>query len=180
MAEATGEVGPQAAERSRRGGGVALAFALAALAACWNPIAAPFGLIVGAGAVVLAVRSLRRAPASRRVPAAALGLGIVAILASGALLVLAAGVVSTELPGEPVVKGRTPAELDQVLSEAAERTRSQRERARKELDRMTGSKPATGPSAGAPGHPSGAPAPAPSPDGGASGAAARAPGGAPP
>ena len=33
---------------------VALAFALAALAASWSPLAAPFGLLTGLGAAVLA------------------------------------------------------------------------------------------------------------------------------
>ena len=37
-----------------------LFFALAALVACWTPISAPFGLLVGLAATLLAVRAMRR------------------------------------------------------------------------------------------------------------------------
>jgi hypothetical protein len=124
------------AQPRRAGGGVALAFAIAALAASWNPIAAPFGLLVGVVAALLGARALRRAGGRRAVPAAALAMGVVAALASVVVLLLTAGAVGVELPGEPVVKGRTQAELDDLLSKAGERTRGQRERARKELDRL--------------------------------------------
>ncbi len=110
--------GEEAKPRRRAGGGVALAFAIAALAASWNPIAAPFGLLVGIAAAVLGARALRRAGDRRGVPATALAVGV-------------------DLPGEPVVKGRTQAELDEALSRAGERTRAARERASKELDRLT-------------------------------------------
>jgi hypothetical protein len=134
MAEAQAERG-----RGPRGG-VALGFAIAALAASWNPIAAPFGLLVGVAAMVLGARALRTA-GDRRLPAAALAIGVVAALASIVILLLTAGAVGVELPGEPVVKGRTQAELDQALDEARERTRAERERASKELDRLPGPGP---------------------------------------
>jgi hypothetical protein len=111
---------------------LALAFALAALAASWNPIAAPFGLVVAIGAAVLSARSLR-AGARRRVSGTALTLSILAIVASAAILVATAGGLGTELPGERVVKGRSVAELDRALSDAAGRTREERERAAREL-----------------------------------------------
>jgi len=112
--------------------GLALAFAIAALAASWNPIAAPFGLIVAVGAAVLSARSLR-AGGRRPLPVAALGLSILAFVASAAILVATAGGVGADLSGERVVKGRSVGELDRVLSEAAGRTRDERERAAREL-----------------------------------------------
>jgi hypothetical protein len=131
---------PVTQPRQRRRGGVALGFAICALAACWNPVAAPFGLVAGVGAAVLGFRALRGAGSSRRLPAAAISLGALAAVASVVILVLTAGAVGVELTGEPIVKGRTAAELEQVLSQAAERTRAQRERAGKELDKLAGSR----------------------------------------
>ncbi len=125
-------------------GGIALGFALAALAASWNPIAAPFGLVVGIAAAWLGARALRGG-GQRWLPAAAVGLGVLAALASVAILVLTAEAVSVDLPGEPIVKGRTQAELEQTLEEAGERTRMRRERAAGELDRLAGKRPDGGP-----------------------------------
>jgi hypothetical protein len=124
-------------ERAPRGG-FALGLALAALAACWNPFAAPFGLVLGISAAVLGARALRRAGGRRRVPAVALAVGALAAAASVTVLLLTAGAVGVEIPGEPVVQGRTRAEVEKVLSEAGERTREQRERAGKELQRRSG------------------------------------------
>lgn len=129
---------PEPPQRSRRRGVVALVFALAAAAACWNVIAAPLGLVVGLAATVLSVRALRRSPPPRRVPLVSLVVAVVASLTSAIVIGLTAGAVGIELPGEPVVKGRTQAELDEVLSQAAERTRVKRERARRELDAAGG------------------------------------------
>ncbi|HEX9289642.1 MAG TPA: hypothetical protein VF904_08965 [Anaeromyxobacteraceae bacterium] len=126
----------EAPARAGGRGGVALGFAVAALFASWNPIAAPFGLVVGIVAAALAARTLKQGAPRRRVPAAALAMGILAAVASVTVLLLTAGAVGVELPGEPVVKGRTPAQLNQVLADAAERTRAQRERATRELDRL--------------------------------------------
>jgi hypothetical protein len=131
-------MGDDRAQRGGRPGGrVALGFALAALAASWNPVAAPFGLVVGLAAALLAWRALRRV-ARTAVAAAALVVALAAVVASIAILALTAGAVGVDLPGEQVVKGRTSAELDQVLSQAAERTRAERERARHELDALAG------------------------------------------
>lgn len=130
---------------SRRQGWLALVFGIAAVAACWNPIAAPFGLVVGVVAIVLALRARRSR--GRRLALAALALSAVATVASIVVLVSTAGVVSVELPGEPVVKGRTQAELDQVLSESEERTRARREQAIRELDALGGAPDAGSPAA---------------------------------
>ncbi|GEJ58273.1 hypothetical protein [Anaeromyxobacter diazotrophicus] len=131
------EAEPAAAARVP-GARAALGFALAAAAASWNPFAAPFGLVVGIAASVLAWRALRRAGARRRIPAAALGLGLVAAIASAAVLAVTAGSVGADLPGQPVLKARTTEELDRTLAEAAARTRAERERARAELQRFGG------------------------------------------
>lgn len=127
-----------AAEQRVPGARAALGFALAAAAASWNPLAAPFGLVVGIAAAALAWRALRRAGTRRRMPAAALGLSLLAAIASAAVLAITAGSVGTDLPGEPVLKARTPEELDRTLAGAAERTRAERERARAELQRLGG------------------------------------------
>ena len=152
-------------------GRAALAFALAALAACWNPFAAPLGLIVGIAAAVLAYRALRRAggPGRRRIAAAALALSLLAVMASALLLAVTAGTVGVDLPGEPVLRARTPEEVERVLSGAAERTRPERERARDELERLTGA------TRGASG---GGVAPAAATDGGGAATSAPADGGA--
>jgi hypothetical protein len=132
-----GEPEPSPTHPPRRAAGrgrarLALAFAVAALAASWNPIAAPFGFVVAIGAALLSIRSLR-AGGRRRLTVAALCLSILAFVASGAILVATAGSVGTELSGERVVKGRSAEELDRALSEAASRTRAERERAAREL-----------------------------------------------
>jgi len=135
---------------------VAFGFALAAAAASWSPLAAPFGLVVGLAAAALSWRALRRGGA-RRWSAAALGLSVLAVIASALVVVTTAGSVGADLPGQPVLKARTAEELDRTLSQAADRTRAERERARAELERLTGGArdaggaPAARPDAGAPG-----------------------------
>lgn len=115
----------------------ALGFAAAASLSCWNPLSAPFGLVVGLASAVLAGRALRRGGA-RLVSGGALALSVGAVVASALVLALTAG-VGRELGGEPVVpvppRGDVAAELDA----AAERTRPARERARGELDELEGS-----------------------------------------
>src|SRR5919197_658721 len=111
--EATGP-SPGTREPPRARAGVALAFAVAALAAAWNPLAAPLGLVVGIAAIVLALRARRRSP-RRGVAAVALVIGLVASVTSVAVLIVTAGAVGVELEGGPVVKGRPPAELDKAL-----------------------------------------------------------------
>ena len=109
-----------------------LLFAAAALVACWTPVSAPFALVVGVAAAFLAVRALRGG--ARRGPAlvAAL-LGGVAAVASAVVLALTAGAVTADLPGQPVVKAPSQAELATALDEAAARTRAERDRARQAL-----------------------------------------------
>lgn len=138
-----------APRRRRRGAWRVLAFAAAAVASSWNPVAAPFGLVVGVVAVVLAIRALRRDRPRRKADLAALGLGTLAVLVSAVVIAVTAGAVGVDLPGKPVVQGRTAAELDQVLSESAERTRARRQRAIEELDATgegtAGDRPTIGP-----------------------------------
>jgi hypothetical protein len=141
---------PRQVERRGPRAVVSFAFALAALLAAWNPIAAPFGLVVGVAASVLALRAMRRTPRPP-IAVAALALGTLAVAASIAVIVLTAGAVGVDLPGEPVVKGRTPEELDQVLSDAAARTRAERERASRELESLAGARPGARPSPAADG-----------------------------
>ena len=133
MADAVPE--PAGNDRGGRRGAIALCFAVAAAVSCWNVMAAPFGLVVGIASVWLSIRALRGASA-RRIPALALAVAVAASLASGWVVAVTAGAVGTDLPGEPVVKGRTQAELDELLSQAAERTRARRERASHELEAM--------------------------------------------
>jgi aspartate-semialdehyde dehydrogenase len=93
--------------------------------------------VVGVVAVVLAIRALRRDRPRRKADLAALGLGTLAVLVSAVVIAVTAGAVGVDLPGKPVVQGRTAAELDQVLSESAERTRARRQRAIEELEQQT-------------------------------------------
>jgi hypothetical protein len=128
---------------------VALAFAIAAVLSAWNPLAAPFGLVVGIAAAALGVRALVRRVPGRHLAIAAVVLGVVATVGSVAVLALTTG-VGVDLPsGEAVVRGRTVEELDKTLGEAGERTRAERERAARELERLTGERPDR-PDAGAP------------------------------
>lgn len=126
----------EGAPGSSRAGAVALALAGAALLSCWNPFAAPVGLAVGLASLLLGVRALRRRLGSRRVAAAAVAAGAAALVASGLVLVLTAGAVTGDLPGDPVVPGRTQAEAARLLDQEAARTRAARERARRELEEI--------------------------------------------
>ncbi|WP_242395005.1 hypothetical protein [Anaeromyxobacter oryzisoli] len=109
----------------------ALGFGLAAAFACWNPLAAPFGLVVGLASGIVSVRALR-AGAHRPVAAAGLALALVAVGVSAVVLARTAG-LGREPGGAPIVTGPSPGEGAQKLDAAAERTRAARERARKEL-----------------------------------------------
>jgi hypothetical protein len=122
------------APRPRRPrGALALAFALVAAACSWNALAAPFALVTALGAIVLAIRALRRG--SRRMPAAA---PVLALLAAGAsALVLAAASGAVRGPEQQVaVEPRSPAEVRRALDEAAARSRDARRRAERELDQL--------------------------------------------
>jgi hypothetical protein len=112
----------------------ALVFGAAAAFASWNPIAAPFGLVVGLAAGAIAVRALRQG-GRRPLAAAGLALSLLAIAASALVLALTAG-LGRDPAGEPVVSGPSRAEAARELDAAAERTRAARERARSELDRV--------------------------------------------
>jgi len=139
-----------AAAATGRGPGLALVFAVAAAAACWNPFAAPLGLVVGAAATALAVAALRRRRGRVAIGIAALVVGLGAAVTGGAVLLYTAGAITTELPGEPVVRGRSDAEAAALLEEAARRTASTRARARSELEKGTGPQPTAPTPSGAP------------------------------
>jgi hypothetical protein len=116
----------------------ALGFAAAAALSSWNPLSAPFGLVVGLGALAIAVRALRAG--FRRAPATgAIVLAAGAVVASGLVLALTAG-VGRELGGTPIVAVPPRADVNAELDAAAERTRPARERARSELDALDGAK----------------------------------------
>lgn len=128
----------------RRRAVAAAGFGLAAALSSWNPLAAPFGLVVGLVSAVLSIRALV-AGGHRRIAAAGLALSLLAVGASGVVLALTAG-VGRDPAGDPVVSGPSRAEMAGRLDEAAEQTREARERARKELEAVEeGSPPATEP-----------------------------------
>ena len=113
----------------------ALGFGIAAALSSWNPLSAPFGVLVGVAALLLAVRALRRTGERRGVSIAAVAVSFVAVVASGLVLALTAG-VGRELGGTPVVQPPAREEVRSELDRAAERTRPSRDRARGELDRL--------------------------------------------
>lgn len=121
----------------------ALGFGVAAALCSWNPLSAPFGVLVGLVSLVLSVRARARARAHRRVAAAAVAVSFLAILASGTVIALTAG-VGRDLRGTPVVGAPTRGEVSSELDRAAERTQAARNRARSELDRLE-PPPAPGP-----------------------------------
>jgi hypothetical protein len=123
-------VGGDGAERNRLPF-AALGFGLAAALSSWNPLAAPFGLVVGLAAVVLSLRALRR-ESRRRVAAAALAASVVAVVASAVVLALSVG-IGRELGGTPVVQTPGRESVASELDGAAERTQAARDRARREL-----------------------------------------------
>jgi hypothetical protein len=118
---------------------VAAAFGLAAVLSAWNPHAAPFGLLVGLGALVLAARALRKGGA-RVLSGGALVLALAAVAVSVVVLALTAG-VGRDLTGDPVVSGPSREEAARTLDQAAERTRAARDRARTELSGVSGEPP---------------------------------------
>jgi hypothetical protein len=119
-----------------------LALAIVAAATAWNPIGAPFALVVGVAAAVLAVRALFGG-APRRLAAAALALGAGAAVGSVVVLLatLGLGVGPEEKLG---VEPRSPAEMQRVLDEAAARSREARQRAADELERLPPPAPGSG------------------------------------
>jgi hypothetical protein len=129
---AEGTAGTPEHRSSLRLAPAALAFSIAALLASWNPIAAPFGLIVGAVSLVLAARALAR-PVRQGVAWAALGIASAAVLASVVVLALTAG-VGRDLRGSTIVPAPPASEIEKKLDTAADEDRAARERARKELE----------------------------------------------
>jgi hypothetical protein len=122
--------------REGRPAKVALAFAIAAAVACWNPVSAPFGLVVGIAAIALSARALARSPA-RRVAWAGLVVAALAAVASAAELALTAG-LGRAGEGTPVVAAPSGAEVKGALDRAEAESAQARERARKELDALGG------------------------------------------
>jgi len=121
----------------------ALGFGVAAALSSWNPLSAPFGVVVGLAALLLSVRALSGAD-RRLVAAAAAAVSFVAVVTSVVVLALTAG-VGRELGGTPVVQATGRAGVAAELDEAAERTRAARERARAELDALEPAPPAAPP-----------------------------------
>lgn len=113
----------------------ALAFAVAAALSSWNPLSAPFGVLVGVVSLLLAVRALRRSPERRALSAAAVAVSFLAVVAGAIVLSLTAG-VGRELGGTPAVRSPAREEVSSELDRAAERTRAARERARTALDQV--------------------------------------------
>ena len=104
----------------------ALGFGVAAALSSWNPLSAPFGVVVGLAAAPLAARAAPARPAP--VSGAAAALSFLAVAASGVVLALTAG-VGRELGGTPAVQAPPRADVAAELDAAAERTRAARERA---------------------------------------------------
>jgi hypothetical protein len=129
-------------------GGAAAGFGLAGALASWNPIAAPFALLVGLAAGALSVRALRR-DGWRPVPAVALALSLLAVGVSGVVLALTAGVGRDPI-GDAVVAGPSRDEASRTLDAAAERTGAARTRARAELSGAEGEPPPPSPRRGDP------------------------------
>jgi hypothetical protein len=103
----------------------ALGFALAALLACWSPLAAPFGLLTGLGATLLSVLALR---AGRRGARLALGLALVASVGAGWVVARTAGFGRD--PGDaPPVPTEGERETSRKLDAAGAPSRAERQRA---------------------------------------------------
>jgi membrane protease YdiL (CAAX protease family) len=113
---------------------IALAFALAALLACWSPLAAPFGLLTGLGATVLAWRARREGGRTARV---ALGLALLAAAIAGWVLAGAAG-AWRPVGQAPSVPSPQERETGRSLDAAAEQSRAARERAGRQAEPAPG------------------------------------------
>ncbi len=120
----------------------AASFALAAALSSWNPLAAPFGLVVGLIALVISIRAFRLG-GRRLVAGAAVVVSLAAIAGSGLVLALTAGLGRE--PAGQLVSGASREEAVRTLDQEAERTRAARERARQELGNVGGAPPAAAP-----------------------------------
>ena len=116
--------------RLHRRAWIALAFAVAAVAASWSPLAAPFGLLTGLGAGVLALRARREAGGAAWV---ALALGLLGSGGSAWVLARTAGLGRSahQAPAVPALGER---ETSRRLDAAAEQSRAARERAQRQVD----------------------------------------------
>ncbi len=140
----------------------ALGFAAAAAVSSWNPLSAPFGVIVGLAAAVFAVRALAER-SSRAAAVTALCLALAAASVSGIVLARTAG-LGRRGPGESIVTAPSGEGADAELDAAAEQTRAAREAAQRELQAVEKresaapprSVPPTSGRGGAPAPPSGA------------------------
>ncbi len=126
---ATGAATPHAARTATNGGPRGYPgfkkdlFAICAALSAWNPLAAPAGLIVGIGAVLIAWRAaVREEGRTRRIAICAVALGGGAVVASAVVLLLSSGMLSRNLPEQAVVPGRAPNEVKRLLEEAERRT----------------------------------------------------------
>jgi hypothetical protein len=122
---------------------VALAFAIAALLSAWNPLAAPFGLVVGLSAALVALRAGARG-ARRPAWVPAFALALLAAVGSAFVLAHSAGIGRSSAPGA-VVPTPAPSEVERELDTSAKRTAPSRARARSELDRVAPEGPAAAP-----------------------------------
>jgi hypothetical protein len=118
----------------RRPALVALVFALAALVASRSPLAAPFGLLTGLGAAILAIRARRE---GGRLALAALTLALLAAVSSAWVLARTAGLGPTK-DGAPPVTAHGERGTSKELDDAAAQSRAARERAEKQVDPAPG------------------------------------------
>jgi hypothetical protein len=118
----------------------ALGFAIAAALSSWNPLSAPFGVVVGLAAAVLALRA-SVVPVRRPVALTALCVALAAAIVSGFILARTAG-VGRRGPVESIVTAPSGEEVEAELDQAAERTRAARERASRELQAIEKGEPA--------------------------------------
>lgn len=120
-------------------GRLALAFALVAAACSWNALGAPFAVLTAVGALVLAVRALRRG-APRRTAGAAIAVAVLGAVV-GALVLGAAAGFGPGPEGKLGIEPRSAAELRRVLDDAAAQSRPARGRAARELDQFPSGTP---------------------------------------
>ncbi len=118
----------------------ALGFAIAAALSSWNPLSAPFGVVVGLAAAVLAARAAVER-VRRPIAFAALGIALAAAIVSGLVLARTAG-MGRRGPGDSIVSTPSGEDAEAQLDAAAEQTRAARERASRELQALEKAEPA--------------------------------------
>jgi hypothetical protein len=121
-------------ERASRLPVAALAFGLAAAFAAWNPLAAPFGLVVGIAAALIALRAAGKG-ARKLLWVGALVVSLLAAIVSAVVLARTAG-IGRSPDEQTIVSVPERAEVEAQLDAAEERTRAARERAAKELEAL--------------------------------------------